>query len=58
MSRFGGNQVQSTAPRSSNVNINFNGNMSVRSDRDITDIAQEVKRIINREDVLFAQGLY
>ena len=58
MSRFGGNQMQSTAPTSSNVNINFNGNMSVRSDKDINDIAMQVKRIINREDVLFSQGLY
>lgn len=58
MSRFGGNQMQSVAPKSSNVNINFNGNMSVRSDKDITDIAMQVKRIINREDVLFSQGLY
>jgi len=41
----------------SNVNINFNGNMSVRSDEDINKIALEVKRIINREDVLYSQGI-
>ena len=40
------------------VNINFNGNMSVRSDEDVKAIADEVKRIFNRQDILFAKGLY
>jgi hypothetical protein len=40
-----------------NVNINFTGAISVRNEQDINLIAMEVKRIINREDVLFSQGI-
>jgi tape measure domain-containing protein len=58
MSRFGNSPTSSTPLTSNSVNINFNGNMSVRSDNDITAIAQEIKRMINREDVLFSKGLY
>lgn len=52
------NQMQPVAPTTNKtININF-GDLSVRNDNDIVAIANEVKRIINREDVLFSQGLY
>jgi hypothetical protein len=51
------NPTNMSPATSSNININFNGNMSVRDDRDIESIAKEISKLLNRQDYLFSKGI-